>query len=153
MLRTELRGEDVVARVGDREFAIALPDTDADQGEIVAGWIGAKLSGDDRADAGPTGPTNLTDINHVPGLVAVGGGAPGFSVGRVTFEPSGGPVATAALLAAARSSTSGPSHLAGELGAVASEAAGGRVDARGQGGATGRSTGRRHLRSLRARDL
>lgn len=130
MLRTELRGEDVVARVGDREFGVALPDTDAEQAEIVVGWIGDKLA----TSAG----------------TAVGAPARTYLVGRATFEPTNGPVAAEVLLEAARVSTAGPSHVAG------SEARAGRGvssgdSARAEGGSR-RASSRRHLRPLRAKD-
>lgn len=120
MLRTELRAEDVVARIGDREFGVALPETDADQGEIVAAWITEML------DAGPIAGTSVT-------------------VGRTTFDPTGGAVSCEMLLSAARASCTGPSHVtgAGETPLAprrAPEAPADRI----------RLAGRRHLRPLRS---
>ncbi len=131
MLRTELRGEDVVARVGDREFGVALPDTDAEHAEVVVGWIGDKLAGQAAAKGGGT--------------------ARAYVVGRATFEPTHGPVPAEALLEAARSSVEGPSHVAGREGRQAREGGGAGEPSWGEG-ASRRSTSRRHLRPLRTRD-
>jgi hypothetical protein len=94
VLRSELRGEDVVARVGEAEFAVALPDTDASAGEVVVAWIEAKLAEHD-AQA-PGGPSPVV-------------------IGRATLEPEGGLVKVEELLDAARASTRGPSSLHGVL--------------------------------------
>jgi GGDEF domain-containing protein len=93
ILRTELRGEDVVARIAPLEFGVALPDTNADGGEIVVDWIVTHL--------------------HQHGIGAVGGDGPGVLIGRATFEPTHGPVDAVEILAAARQSRSGPSHVVG----------------------------------------
>lgn len=133
MLRTELRGEDVVARVADREFGVALPDTDAEQGEIVVGWITAKLA---EREVGASRP-----------------GARGCVVGRATFEPTHGPVPAELLLGAARASLTGPSHVEGNEGRGDRGTGADRGPVAAQRGRSGRVAGRRHLRSLRARDL
>lgn len=118
MLRTELRGEDVIARLGTREFGVALPDTDAGQGEIVVGWIQSLLAGEDGSD--PLGEV--------------------VSVGRVTFEPTRGPVPAEALLDAARGSRGGPSSLSGDDAPAE----------RASDASPSRGGGRRHLRPLRS---
>ncbi len=96
VLRTELRGEDVVARIGESEFAVALPDTDATAGEVVVAWIEAKLAEHEK-DALPSTST--------------------VAIGRATAEPAGAPLTVEALLDAARASIGRPSLLRGELGA------------------------------------
>ena len=126
MLRTELRGEDVIARLGPREFGVALPDTDGSQAETVVAWITSLLTGADGGEA-------LDEP---------------VSVGRVTFEPTQGPVATDALLAAARQSRSGPSSLTGSPARAPEETLGSRGGARREGAP--RDGAPRHLRSLRS---
>ncbi len=131
MLRTELRGEDVVARVGGREFGVALPDTDAEQAEVVVAWIVDKLG----ARPGPSDG----EVERR------------FVVGRATFEPTHGAVAAEALLEAARASVDGPSHVAGREGRAGQPTAGrGAAPARRE--EPDRGASRRHLRALRARD-
>lgn len=127
MLRTELRGEDVVARVGAREFGVALPDTDAEQAEVVVAWIVEKLASFGRG---------------------AGEACESYAVGRATFEPTNGPVPAEQLLEAARASVAGPAHVEGRVARVGvSRAALGRPeDARRD------EPARRHLRALRARD-
>lgn len=132
MLRTELRGEDVIARLGLREFGVALPDTDRSQGEIVVAWITSLLTGADGGEA----------VDEP------------VSIGRVTFEPTQGPVAADALLAAARLSRSGPSSLTGTTGAPQEGARPDVAKSRDPRSRDGepRDGARRHLRSLRSPD-
>jgi hypothetical protein len=128
LLRTELRGEDVVARLGDLEFGIALPDTDGEGGEIVVAWLTSQL------------------VDQ--GLLNVDAPEPAILIGRATFEPTQGPVGAGELLEAARASTDGPSAVVGRALPPVREA----VGALERGGSDGRGAPRRHLRSLRTRE-
>jgi PleD family two-component response regulator len=132
MLRSDLRGEDVVARLAEHEFGVALPDTDVDGGEMVVGWITAQLA--------------------AKGLGAADSHDPEVIVGRATFEPTNGPVEVSELLDAARASRTGPSRVLGHAGPDARDVVGGGqavVDRRSAGS---RSPARRHLRALRSRE-
>jgi hypothetical protein len=130
ILRTELRGEDVVARLAPLEFGVALPDTNADGGEIVVNWITAQL------------------LEH--GIGGSGADDPTVSIGRATFEPTYGPVDAAELLAAARRSHGGPSHLVGQEGRQPIEAPQDELAARRSLGEW--TASRRHLRPIRSTD-
>jgi len=135
LLRTELRGEDVVARIGDREFGVALPDTDADGGETVVSWIASQLIED--------------------GLSVGDQSTPSVVIGRSTFDPSCGPIGAAEILKAARESIAGPSHVTGTQAPPAADEPAvipqGTKARRGDS-SEGPTTQRRHLRSLHAHD-
>lgn len=131
LLRTELRGEDVVARLAEAEFGVALPDTDADGGEIVVGWLAAQF-----AELGANG--------GVPSGTSV-------AIGRATFEPIAGPVKAERLLEAARGSFEGPCSVLGTSPAEGRQALAGSAGAN-RATPAGSGPERRHLRALGSRD-